>query len=134
MTDTRETQTKTILLVDDSPTELKIMMNALKGLGYRILTASDGQEALQRAVEIRPEVVLLDVILPKKNGYQVVREMKATPDLADTRVVLVSSRSQDSDQKWGLMQGADGYLVKPYTVAQLRASIEGRLTQEEVAQ
>jgi DNA-binding response OmpR family regulator len=124
-----EQERKTVLLVDDSPTELKIMINALRGQGYRILTASDGQEALDVAVEQRPEVVLLDVILPKKNGYQVVRQLKSFPGLEKTRVVLVSSRSQEKDKEWGLLQGADDYLVKPYTVASLRASIEGANTE-----
>lgn len=112
-----------ILLVDDSPTELKLMAAMLRDKGYRLLTAGDGEEALQKVSKHRPDVVLLDVILPKKNGFQVARQLRTTPATEGIRIVMVSSRSQGPDRLWGLMQGADEYLCKPYTAEQLIASI-----------
>lgn len=105
---------KTILMVDDSPTELKNMMTALGNKGYTVMTAVDGDEALQKISSMKPDVVLLDVVLPKKNGFQVCRQLKMASETKDIKVVLVTSKNQDSDRFWGMKQGADGYLTKPY--------------------
>ncbi len=110
---------KTVLLVDDSPTELRIMMRALDGQGYRILTASDGEEALERISRSLPDLVLLDIILPRKNGFQVCRHLRNSGETRGVKVILVSSKSLDSDRQWGLEQGADDYLVKPFTGEEL---------------
>lgn len=110
---------KTVLLVDDSPTELRVMMRALDGQGYRILTASDGEEALERISRSRPDLVLLDIILPRKNGFQVCRHLRNSGETKGIKVILVSSKSLDCDRQWGLEQGADDYLVKPFTGEEL---------------
>lgn len=110
---------KTVLVVDDSPTELRLMTTALSRQGYAVETAIDGEEALTKAVAIQPDLVLLDIILPKKNGYQVCRQLKTSPDTSHLHVVLVSSKSQDSDRYWGLRQGADNYLSKPFSDEEL---------------
>lgn len=112
---------QTILVVDDSPTDLKLMTSALEPRGYRILTAADGDEALEKASSLKPNLIFLDVILPKKNGFQVCRELKASPDTKDIKIVMVTSKNQDSDRFWGLKQGADEYLTKPFDEDQLRA-------------
>ena len=113
----------TVLLVDDSPTELRAMAAAMEGEGYRVLTARDGEDALEQAVTHRPEVVLLDIVLPKKNGFQVCRQIKTAPATKDIKVVLVSGKSQDTDRFWGLRQGADDYVTKPYKAPELRAAV-----------
>lgn len=110
---------KTILMVDDSPTELKNMMTALSSKGYTVMTAVDGEEALAKVASMRPDVILLDVVLPKKNGFQVCRALKTGADTKDIKVVLVTSKNQESDRFWGMKQGADGYLVKPYKAEEL---------------
>lgn len=110
---------KTVLVVDDSPTELRIITSALARYGYTVETAIDGEEALNKAVSIQPDLVLLDIILPKKNGYQVCRQLKTSPGTSHLNVVLVSSKSQDSDRYWGLKQGADNYLIKPFSDEEL---------------
>jgi DNA-binding response OmpR family regulator len=110
---------KTILLVDDSPTEMQIMQTALQGKGYNIVTAVDGEEALQKVLTQHPDLILLDIILPKKNGFQVCRQIKTTPETKDTKIVMVSSKSQDTDRFWGLKQGADEYITKPFTSQEL---------------
>ena len=106
---------KTVLMVDDSPTEMKLMKQALSGKGYNLLTAVDGEEALQKALQLKPDLVLLDIILPKRNGFQVCRQLKTTPETGAIKIILVSSKSQDTDRFWGLKQGADDYLTKPFS-------------------
>ena len=114
---------KTILMVDDSPTELKNMMTALGSQGYTVMTAVDGEEALAKVASMRPDVILLDVVLPKKNGFQVCRQLKNTAETRDIKVVLITSKNQESDRFWGMKQGADGYLVKPYKPEELVALV-----------
>lgn len=114
----------TVLVVDDSPTELRAMQAALKGRGYTVVTAVDGEQALEKALQFLPRVMLLDVVLPKKNGFQVCRQLKTTPQTQDIKIVLVSSKTQESDRFWGMKQGADEYITKPYDAAELAASVE----------
>ncbi len=114
----------TVLVVDDSPTELRAMQAALKGRGYTVVTAVDGEQALEKAMQFKPRVMLLDIVLPKKNGFQVCRQLKTTPQTQDIKIVLVSSKTQDSDRFWGMKQGADEYITKPYDAAELAASVE----------
>jgi len=114
---------KTVLVVDDSPTELRLMATTLSKQGYQVVTAIDGEDALTKAQSLQPDLVLLDIILPKKNGFQVCRQLKTSPDTSHLRVVLVSSKSQDSDRYWGLKQGADNYLTKPFTDAELLSAV-----------
>lgn len=116
-----------ILVVDDSPTELNLTKNALAGKGFLILTAVDGEEALQKAAAERPDLILLDVILPKKNGFQVCRQLKTAEDTKGIKIVLITSKTQDSDRFWGLKQGADGYLTKPFREEELLAVVAEQL-------
>lgn len=118
---------KTILAVDDSPTELKLITTVLQSRGYRVVTAVDGEEALAKAVSERPDLIVLDIILPKKNGFQVCRQLKTTPETQGIKVVLVSSKSQDSDRFWGLKQGADAYVTKPFAEEELLKAVAANL-------
>jgi len=117
-----------ILVVDDSPTDLKLMTAPLQGRGYRIITAVDGEEALDVATREHPSLIVLDIILPKKNGFQVCRQLKTTPETEDIKIILLSSKAQDTDRYWGLKQGADEYMTKPFDNDQL-ISMVGRLIQ-----
>lgn len=110
---------KSILVVEDSPTELKFVTQMLASKGYSYTTATDGEEAVRKAAEHKPGLVLLDIVLPKKNGYQVCRELKTTPATKGIPVVLVSGKDQDSDRYWGMKQGADDYVVKPVQTEEL---------------
>jgi DNA-binding response OmpR family regulator len=103
-----------ILVVDDSPTDLKLMTAPLREKGYQIITAVDGEEALDLAVKEHPRLIVLDIVLPKKNGFQVCRQLKTTPDTQDIKIMMLTSKTQDSDRFWGLQQGADEYLTKPF--------------------
>ncbi|MEM7353936.1 MAG: response regulator [Acidobacteriota bacterium] len=114
---------KTILVVDDSATDRRLITDALTGQGYEILTAKDGEEALEIAGQHLPQLVLLDIVMPGKNGFQVCRQIKSGAETRDTRVVLVSSKTQESDRFWGMKQGADGYLTKPFDDSELLATV-----------
>lgn len=118
---------RTVLVVDDSPTAQKLIRSAVEAGGFRVLTARDGDEAVAVAARERPDLVVLDIILPKKNGFQVCRHLKADPETAGIKVVLLSSKSHEMDILWGKRQGADGYLTKPFESSQLLSCIESAL-------
>lgn len=100
-----------ILVVEDSPTDLALMTAPLESAGYQVITAVDGEEALEKAVREQPGLIVLDIILPKKNGFQVCRQLKTAPE------------TQDSDRFWGLKQGADEYMTKPFDDDELLANV-----------
>jgi CheY-like chemotaxis protein len=108
-----------VLVVDDSPTGRQAAMTLLQRGGYKVTTAVDGEEALAKIAAAPPPVVVLDIVLPKMNGYQVLRQLKAADATRGIKVILVSSKSQESDRFWGLKQGADEYIAKPYLDATL---------------
>lgn len=104
---------KKILVVEDSPTEQMVVVSTLSKLGYQVLTACDGEEAIQKVTMDQPDLVVLDVVMPKKNGFQVCRQIKTDPTTNHIKVLMVSGKAAESDKFWGLKQGADGYLTKP---------------------
>jgi twitching motility two-component system response regulator PilH len=114
---------KKILIVDDSPTDIRLMSIPLKAKGYEVSTAADGDEALTKAIQIQPNLVILDVVMPKKDGFQVCRQLKANPETKGIKVILLTSKSQKSDRFWGLKQGADVYLTKPFAEEELLGHI-----------
>ena len=82
----------TILVVDDSPTDLRVITGPLLDKGYRVITAVDGEEALEKAIQEHPRLIVLDVILPKKNGFQVCRQLKTSPDTQDIKIIMLTSK------------------------------------------
>jgi twitching motility two-component system response regulator PilH len=113
----------TILVVDDSPTALKLVSKALATAGYHIITASDGEEAVAKATDAHPELMVLDVIMPHKNGYQVCRQLKNDFKTHDIKIILCTRQNQQADHLWGMQQGADAYLAKPFHEAELLAAV-----------
>lgn len=116
-----------MLVVDDSPTEMHIVVNALTKAGYRVETASNGEEAVRTAQRIRPSLVLMDVVMPVLNGYQATRQLQRDPATADIPVIMVTSKDQETDRTWGLRQGALDYLVKPVNPKDLVARVRQAL-------
>ncbi|MBU1564775.1 MAG: response regulator [Proteobacteria bacterium] len=106
---------KLIMIVEDSPTDRKIAEDVCSGNGFRVITVTEGDKVLATAIEKMPDLILLDVILPNKNGFQVCRQLKSNNATKDIKVVIVSSKDQASDKFWGMKQGADDYITKPYS-------------------
>ena len=103
-----------ILVADDSKTELAFLLDILKGTGHDIVAAVDGLQAEEKARAERFDLIILDVIMPNKNGFQVCRSLKRDAELKDIPIILTTSKSGESDKFWGKKQGADEYIVKPY--------------------
>lgn len=108
-----------ILIVDDSPTLRMIMARALQKIGYQISLAANGNDGLNKALQERPHCVILDVVLPGINGFSLCRHLRSLDPEHDLSIILISSKNQPIDQNWGLRQGADRYLPKPFTEEQL---------------
>jgi twitching motility two-component system response regulator PilH len=108
-----------VLIVDDSPTDVHVMQRALEQGGYRTASAADGSEAIRKARELHPDLILMDIVMPGLNGFQATRQLAADPETRTIPVIMVTSKSQESDRVWGLRQGAVDYLVKPVTSDQL---------------
>jgi CheY-like chemotaxis protein len=113
----------TILVVDDSPTALKLVSKALATAGHHIIMASNGEEAVAKATDAHPDLVVLDVIMPHKNGYQVCRQLKNDAKTHDIKIILCTRQNQQADRFWGMQQGADAYLAKPFDEAELLATV-----------
>ncbi len=116
----------TVVVVDDSPTSLQFATTVLAEAGFEVRTAQDGEAVIELVENVRPDVVLLDIILPKKNGFQVCRELK-TRDTDGVKIVLVSCKNQKADRVWGQRQGADAYLTKPFEATKLLAVVNAVL-------
>ena len=112
-----------ILIVDDSPTERYYLTDILVRNGFTVTTAENGEEALAKIKADKPELILMDVVMPGANGFQVTRAIARDPELADVPVIICSSKNQETDRIWGMRQGACDYLVKPVDPAQLLARI-----------
>lgn len=127
----RSTRTqKLLLVVDDSPTGRKVVSESLRSKGYEVIAAEDGEQALDLAFRRQPDLVVLDIVLPKKNGFQVCRHLKAEPHTKHIKVVLLSSKILASDRQWGMKQGADAYITKPFEMPDLLSTVEGILAQD----
>ncbi len=103
-----------ILVVDDSWTDLTLIATSLRESGFDVVIAADGEEALEKVGTERPQCVVLDVVLPKLNGFQVCRKLKQNDLSRNIPVILISGKNTPLDKKWGLQQGADMYITKPF--------------------
>jgi twitching motility two-component system response regulator PilH len=112
-----------VMVVDDAYSELQVMETILRSAGYDVLTYLDGDQLEERIVKERPDVVLLDIVMPKRNGFDALRGVRRDERTRQVRVIVVSSKNQDSDRVWGMRQGADEYLAKPFTPDQLLALV-----------
>jgi DNA-binding response OmpR family regulator len=108
-----------IMAVDDDPDALDIVRTYLESKGYRVITATDGREALAKLEETRPALVLLDVMMPEIDGWEVARTIKNHPEFGNVRVVMLTARSDFTDKQEGLRAGADDYIVKPIRLQEL---------------
>ena len=112
-----------ILIVDDSPAEVRLMQSVLDGAGYRSVAVHDPMR-LEQMIDIeRPNLILLDVVMPQRNGFQACRELKGNSEYARIPVVMVSSKNTESDKFWARQQGADGYVAKPFSSEELLGAV-----------
>lgn len=103
----------TVLVVDDSPTDLHLLNGYLESNGYTTINASSGEEALQKASAERPDLILMDVVMPGMNGFQATRSLSRNPETRDIPVIVVTSKSQETDKIWAMRQGARDFVSKP---------------------
>jgi DNA-binding response OmpR family regulator len=109
------TSPASILIVDDEPNILLSLQFLMKQAGYEIRTATNGEEALSEIARARPDLVLLDVMMPKLDGFTVCQRIKATPEWRDVRVIVLTARGRDVEREKGLALGADDYITKPFS-------------------
>ena len=113
-----------ILLVDDSKTELHYLSDLLGKLGYTVRTAQNGEEAMRRLGEETPDLILMDVVMPGQNGFQLTRAITRDPLYADVPIIMCTSKNQETDRVWGMRQGARDYITKPVKSDELMAKIK----------
>jgi twitching motility two-component system response regulator PilH len=113
-----------ILLVDDSKTELHVLSELLTKRGFVVRTAENGEDAVKRLEEDRPDLILMDVVMPGQNGFQLTRAITRDPQYASIPVIICSSKNQETDRVWGLRQGAKDYVVKPVNPEELLSKIK----------
>jgi twitching motility two-component system response regulator PilH len=104
---------KNILVVDDSPTERYFTVDILTRAGYHVTTATNGEEGIAKARSERPDLILMDVVMPGLNGYQATRTLTRDDSTRDIPIIVCTSKGQETDKIWGMRQGAVDYLVKP---------------------
>ena len=113
-----------ILCADDDEDILSLVSLRLERAGFRVIRAADGDAALEAVRAHRPTVAVLDVMMPKRSGYEVLAALRADPALAGLKVILLSARVQESDVERGIDAGADAYLAKPFKAAELVAKVQ----------
>lgn len=105
----------TILVVDDTPSTRDLICNYLRKGGYQVLEANNGKDAMEKALNKKPDIVVTDVVMPEMNGFELCRSLKKNPVTQNLRIVVCTSKNQNIDRMWGMKQGADIYLTKPFT-------------------
>jgi twitching motility two-component system response regulator PilH len=112
-----------ILIIDDLATETAVMKSVVTGLGHYAVTAADGEAGYAAAKSEKPNLILLDVVMPKMDGFQTCRKIKKDPETAGIPIILVTTKNQDTDRSWGLKQGASDFVAKPFNADDLGAKI-----------
>lgn len=120
-----------ILVADDSPSIREILQMNLETLGYSVVLAEDGEKALQCLGQDRPDLLIVDVMMPKVNGFQICRKVKSNPATQSTPVILLTARSQQEDVFWGKDCGADEYMTKPFSTKELERAITRLLKRQQ---
>jgi twitching motility two-component system response regulator PilH len=104
-----------ILIIDDSPTEVHVFKNMLMNHDIEVSVAINGDEGIEKAIEIKPDCILMDVVMPGKNGFQATRDLSRNPATSAIPVIIITTKDQATDKIWGMRQGARDYIVKPAT-------------------
>lgn len=130
---TEETPRARVLVVDDEPDLIRILEFGLRAAGYQVEIAADGQEGLKKAREIRPDIILLDLMLPKLDGYKVCRLLKFDERYRHIPIIILSARTQEGDQALAKEMGANRFITKPYEFSEILSHIEALLKASSVS-
>jgi len=114
---------KKVLVVDDSKTELMFLTDLLQKSGFSVRTAENAEDAFRRLAEEKPDLILMDVVMPGQNGFQLTRAISRDPLYADVPIIMCTSKNQETDRVWGMRQGARDYITKPVDADELKAKI-----------
>ncbi len=114
----------TVLVVEDSIAQREMISDLLKNSGLTVTVASDGVEALEEIQKSCPDLVVLDIVMPRMNGYEVCRRLKADAKTQTVPVVMCSSKGEEFDRYWGMKQGADAYIAKPFQPTELIGTVK----------
>ncbi len=120
----RSSADRTILVVDDDPIVRLLLETTVRVGPYRVITAADGEEALATARAVHPSVILLDVSMPKVDGFEVCRRIKSDPRMKDITIIMITAKAQANDRAHGLAVGVDAYVTKPFSPLQLLETLE----------
>jgi twitching motility two-component system response regulator PilH len=115
---------KNVLIVDDSKTELMVLSDLLTRHGYVVSTAESAEEAFKQLAAAKPDLILMDVVMPGQNGFQLTRAISRDPQFANVPIIMCTSKNQETDRVWGIRQGARDYITKPVDGKDLIAKIE----------
>ncbi len=122
--------TRTVLLVDDEPNIILSLEFLIEQAGYEVRVARDGEAALKSIEERRPDLILLDVMLPKRDGFDVCERIRANPAWNDIRIIMLTAKGRDSERERGLALGADAYITKPFSTREAMEQIKRFLDDE----
>ncbi len=113
-----------VLVVDDSKTELMFMSDLLQKKGFQVRTAENADDAFRRLAEEKPDLILMDVVMPGQNGFQLTRMISRDPQYSEVPIIMCTSKNQETDRVWGMRQGARDYITKPLDTQELLAKIK----------
>ena len=115
---------KRVLVVDDSRTELMFLSEMLKKAGFAVTTPENAEDAQRRLEQAKPDLILMDVVMPGQNGFQLTRAISRDPRYTDIPIIMCTSKNQETDRVWGMRQGARDYITKPVDQAELMGKIK----------
>ena len=114
----------TVLIVEDTTSEMELMSHYLRESGYIVINAGTGKEAINKAIAQRPDVIVTDVVMPGMSGFELCRSLKKHPATEKVPIVICTSKNLEIDRLWGMKQGADAYITKPFTREQLIRAVK----------
>lgn len=123
--------TKTILIVEDEENISVALRYLMKGQGYNVVVARDGEEALTMLGQSQPDLILLDVMMPKRDGYDVCQTIRSNPAWQGIKIIMLSAKGRDIEVEKGLALGADAYMTKPFSTRDLAAKVQAMLSGDE---
>jgi two-component system, chemotaxis family, response regulator PixH len=114
----------TVLVVEDTPSQLELINSFLKESGYSVITATNAKDGLSKALDYQPNAIITDVVMAGMSGFELCRQLKKNPETEKLPIIICSSKDKDIDRIWGMRQGADVYLTKPFTKQQLLRALQ----------